>query len=284
MNRLFFALIVLLISFSQACNSGELVDDNTDLYKDTLNNNNEIDTRIIKELTVKWNDFLVRQNIEALSTLYAEQVSLYGTSISKELVISNKKDFFKKYPEFNQSIIGDLDIIKVTELQYKVLFPKRSSFNGKTSDVIGYLLFEKVADSWKITNESDEITDKNITKVNENKVFKSCIDVVIEILETSPKYIAKTDGLYERVVKNGGVSFGVSVEGSPNPAEDNAMKFSNTYDFSLHETYTDRIMSIARFRFDPMKRLLYEYDIINDEYNMIEFDRELLLDFNKICN
>ena len=189
---LFLALILLT-----SCNS------NQNSGKDASN-----DTTTIKELTVKWNDCLVKQDLQTLKTLYAEQVSLYGTSISKDQAVSNKEDFFKKYSDFNQSITGEITITKVTDQQYKVRFPKRSTFNGKTSDVNGYLLFDKVSDTWKITNESDDLTDKNITKVDtkEKRELKTCIDIVMEILTTSPVYLKKTKGLYEAVVKNGGTS------------------------------------------------------------------------------
>jgi len=243
------------------------------------------DTTTIKELTVKWNDCLVKQDLQTLTTLYAEQVSLYGTSISKEQAVSNKADFFKKHSDFNQSITGDITVTKVTDQQYKVRFPKRSTFNGKTSDVKGYLLFDKVSDTWKITNESDDLTDKNITKVDtkEKRELNTCIDIAMEILTTSPVYLKKTKGLYEAVVKNGGTSFGITIEGSPNPKSDEAMDFSNTYDFSLHESYPDHNATIGHFSFNPTERQLYEYDVAEDKSNPIDFDRNLLLKFNEIC-
>ena len=196
-----------------------------------------------------------------------------------------QKDFFKKHSDFKQSITGDITVTKVTSQQYKVSFPKRSTFNGKTSYVQGYLLFEKVSDTWKITNESDDLTDKNIAKVNtkEKRELRTCIDIVMEILETSPVYLKKTKGLYEAVVKNGGTSFGITIEGSPNPKADEAMDFSNTYDFNLHETYSDHMPVTARFTFNPADRQLYEYDLAEDKLNTIDFDRKLLLKFNEIC-
>jgi len=244
-----------------------------------------IDTTTIKELTIKWNDCLIKQDLQTLKTLYAEQVSLYGTSISKEQVISNKKSFLKKHPDFNQSITGDITITKVTEQQYTVRFPKHSIFNGKTSDVQGYLLFDKLSDAWKITNESDDLTDKNIATVDpkEKRELKTCIDVAMEILTTSPVYLKKIKGLYEALVKNGGTSFGITIEGSPNPKSDEALGFSDNYDFSLHETYPDHNAIIGHFVFNPTERQLYEYDVAEDKSNLIDFDRNLLLKFKEIC-
>ena len=274
MNKSILLFSFLTVIFLTSCN----------------NNQNSVkavskDTTTIKELTVKWNDCLIKQDLQTLATLYAEQVSLYGTSISKEQAVSNKEGFFKKYSDFNQSITGDITVTKVTDQQYKVRFPKRSTFNGKTSDVQGYLLFDKVSDKWKITNESDDLTDKNITNIDtkEKRELKTCIDIVMEILITSPVYLKKTKGLYEAVVKNGGTSFGIIIEGSPNPKSDEAMDFSNTYDFSLHETYPDHNATIGHFSFNPTQRQLYEYDVAEDKSNPIDFDRNLLLKFNEIC-
>jgi len=274
MNKSIQLFLFLTIIFLTSCNN------NQNSVKDASN-----DTTTIKELTVKWNDCLIKQDLQTLTTLYAEQVSLYGTSISKEQAVSNKEDFFKKYSDFNQSITGEITITKVTDQQYKVRFPKRSTYNGKTSDVNGYLLFDKVSDTWKITNESDDLTDKNITKVGtkEKRELKTCIDIVTEILTTSPVYLKKTKGLYEAVVKNGGTSFEIMIDGSPNPKSDEANGFSDNYNFSLHESYPDRNVTIGYFSFNPTERQLYEYDVAEDKSYPINFDRNLLLKFNEMC-
>lgn len=150
---------LLTIIFLTSCNTGQ--------SSNATASGDDIST--LKELTSKWNDCVVKQDMQTLSTLYAEQVSVYGLSISKAQAISNKENFFKKHSDFNQSITGDITVTKVTDNQYKVSFPKRSSFSGKTSDVQAYLLFDKVDGNWKITNESDDITDKNVSKDNSNE-------------------------------------------------------------------------------------------------------------------
>jgi len=111
----------------------------------------------------------------------------------------------------------------------------------------------------------------------------TCIDVVLEILTTAPSYVEGTKGLYEAVVKNGGTSFGITVEGSPNPKRDNALDYSETYELNLHETYHDRMPTIARYTFDPSKNELYEYDTANDSLIPIAFNKNLILKYNKIC-
>ncbi|MFD1602451.1 hypothetical protein ACFSJW_21515 [Flavobacterium artemisiae] len=111
----------------------------------------------------------------------------------------------------------------------------------------------------------------------------ACVDVVIEILTTSPSYIKDTKGLYEAVVKNGGTSIGITVEGSPNPKTDKALSYSETYDLSLHETYPDRMPTIARYTFDPSKNQLFEYDVVEDTLMPLKFNKNLLSKFLKAC-
>ncbi|WP_406825345.1 hypothetical protein [Pedobacter sp. KACC 23697] len=105
--------------------------------------------------------------------------------------------------------------------------------------------------------------------------------IAYKIVETSPRCKQLTKGLYERVVKNGGTSYGVMLESSPNPKTDPSQEYSKTYNFNLHESYTDRMPVIARFVFDPKKQQLYEDDVVNAKLVAIPFDKKLLLLFNQ---
>ena len=128
--------------------------------------------------------------------------------------------------------------------------------------------------------------DRNNTKqtiVKEEKKFNTCLDVVLEILITSQTYLKKTKGLNEAIIKNGGTSFGITVEGSPNPKRDDALDYSQNYDFNLHESYSERTTVIARFTFKLSDRKLYEYDAAEDKLNPIDFDQKLLVKFDEIC-
>lgn len=142
--------------------------------------------------------------------------------------------------------------------------------------VLGYVALPKI---WK--SLSERATEK--TQEIDIKQKEACIDVVMEILTTAPAYLEETEGLNDAVVKNGGTSIGITLEGSPNPKVDDAWGFSNTYDFSLHETYSDRMLTIARFVFNPSDRQLYKFDDLEDELIPIEFNRNLLSKFNEAC-
>jgi|GEM_PF-2217706 len=105
------------------------------------------------------------------------------------------------------------------------------------------------------------------------------VNVVVKILESSYRFKKLTEGLEERIKKNGGKTYGIMFTGSPNPKKDSANAISKNYEINLHESYDDRMVVIARFLFDPAKQQLFEVDS-EDGLNSISFDRKLLPLFN----
>ena len=121
------------------------------------------------------------------------------------------------------------------------------------------------------------------TDKTEKKELKPCENIVTEILTTSPRYRQLTKGLNEAVVKNGGLSFGITLEGSPNPGQDKAWSYSKTYDFTIYEMYPERQLNTARFSFNPENKQLYEYDAVHNQPKPIEFDTNLLIKYEALC-
>jgi hypothetical protein len=279
--NIYFSLSVLLLCSS--CMDNKVKSTNIVATVATVTD----DISVLKNLTQKWNDYLVKRDLQNLSEFYTDKVSIYGSVLSKAQLTHLKEGFLKKHTDFSQSIAADITVNKVSDSQYKVFFPKHSTFSGKTSDVQGFFIFDKIADTWKISTESDNVTDKNLLhkkQVRNKKMPANCTDIVLEILMTSPTFKKMTIGLKERVVKNGGSSYGVSLEGSPDPERSAAQAYSNTYDFNLHETYPDHSPVIARFSFNELEQKLYEYNVIDDTYVSIEFDKRLLMKFNQTCD
>jgi hypothetical protein len=147
--------------------------------------------------------------------------------------------------------------------------PKNKKSENETSIVV------------KTLPEKSNIRKSDKTEIKE---IKSCKYIVREILTTSPRYLILTKDLTSEVVKNGGLSFGISLEGSPNPKQDTAMSYSRTYDYTLYEMYPERQLNTTRFKFNPNNKQLYEYDAVHDQLLRIEFDKNLLLQFNMNCN
>ena len=59
-------------------------------------------------------------------------------------------------------------------------------------------------------------------------------DIAEQIVTTSPTFLKMTKELAQRIVKNGGTSFGISLESSPDEND-------NSYQFELHESYPDLV-------------------------------------------
>lgn len=112
---------------------------------------------------------------------------------------------------------------------------------------------------------------------------KNCVEIIFEIIETSTHFLEKTKGLTDKIIKNGGTSYGLMLEGSPNPIDDDAENESETYDFNLHETYPDHSPIICRYSFNLAKKQLFLYDPAEDEFIEIEFDKKRMKSFNKSC-
>jgi hypothetical protein len=115
---------------------------------------------------------------------------------------------------------------------------------------------------------------------NKIKIIRSCESIAKEILITSVRYKQITKGLNEAIVKNGGQSYGVSLEKSPNPTKDKAWSYSKTYEFLIYEKYRDRQLNSFRFSFNPKTKQLYEYDPISDSLKPIAFDKKLLKQYD----
>jgi len=136
-----------------------------------------------------------------------------------------------------------------------------------------------------INNKSDNSNEEIIVKKLNNKEVEELVPreyLVTEMLITSPRYKQLTKGLDKAVIKNGGQTFGVTLEGSPNPIQDKANSYSITYDYTVYEIYSDRHLSTGRFSFNPNNKQLYEYDVVNDKFKPIDFDKKLLLKYEAL--
>jgi len=143
---------------------------------------------------------------------------------------------------------------------------------------------KKADDSGSLVSKptSEKPIQKKIVK-SKQKDSTPCENLVKEILITSARYKQLTKGLDKAVVKNGGLYFGIRLEGSPNPGHGKAWSYSKTYDFTIYEMYTDRQLNTARFSFSPDNKQLYEHDEVQDKLIPMEFDRNLLVKYETLC-
>ena len=135
-------------------------------------------------------------------------------------------------------------------------------------------------------NEKPEISEQPTyqpkTEQNGSVKFETKGQIIKEMLEKSDRYCELTKDLQETVVRNGGTSFGISFEGSPNHKADGAYKMSRTYDFTLYENYPARRLATHSFSFDPATEKFYEYnsDLANNK--LINTDKQLLIKYQQV--
>jgi hypothetical protein len=140
-----------------------------------------------------------------------------------------------------------------------------------------------LSDVIKTTSDNSIADNQNKTTDNELQVveieLQAIENIVKEILITSKRYKQITKGLNKQIIKNGGLSFEIIMEKSPDQSMSDEYRYSKTYDFTLYEMYPDRRLGTARFSFNPHNKQLYEYDAVNDMLIPIEFDKNLLIKY-----
>jgi hypothetical protein len=95
--------------------------------------------------------------------------------MDKNDCIQNTLTFFKKNPDYYQQIYGNITKEKLNDTVVRCTFIKRTTLNQKTKDYPAYLIFTKRQGQWKITTESDLVTDKNLAVSKEVKIPKDAI-------------------------------------------------------------------------------------------------------------
>jgi ketosteroid isomerase-like protein len=117
-----------------------------------------------KELVQDWNDAHNNKDFDKFIELYNADVNFYQTNLTAEECKEKKESLLNKSKDFEQTI-KDLEIVEINKNEYKCSFIKTSTINGDSFDYPSYLIFTKSKTGWKISAESDLITDENIEKM-----------------------------------------------------------------------------------------------------------------------
>lgn len=145
-------LIVLLLLAS--CNTS--TDTNSQAKKD--------DTTNFKLLVEAWNRAHNAKDTKAFSSLFANSVDFYQSTIAKSVCIAKKQAMFKKHPDFFQQVVGDIQTEQLSDEEVKCSFVKQVTINQQAKEYPSYLIFKKIGDSWHITTEGDVVTDGNLAR------------------------------------------------------------------------------------------------------------------------
>lgn len=122
---------------------------------------------IAMEVAREWNTLHQQLDADGLVSLYAEEVYYYHEYYSPVRISKSKRDLFGKYPEFWQEV-SNMKCSMLEDGRAKVEFSKevKTTLTGKTTAYPSYLIMSKINGNWKITVESDEVTDANLAKRN----------------------------------------------------------------------------------------------------------------------
>ena len=149
MKHLKLFTLLAFSSFFIACNTSTEHSDNNN-------------TAEIENLVEAWNTAHNENNIEALATLYADNVNYYQSEETKNACLQSKLSLFEKYPSFEQ-LIAELELMQ-NEDAYTATFNKVVTIKDDTKIYPSYLILEAFDDGWRITAESDSVTDHNLNK------------------------------------------------------------------------------------------------------------------------
>ena len=124
----------------------------------------------LTNLVYSWSNAHLTKNIGEFLNLYSGVVKYYGTDLDRNSCIVNKMDFFTKNPDYSQQISGEVQIEFLNDSEVKCSFMKKVNMRGRSLDFPSYLVFGKVEDKWLIVQESDLVTDGNLSrnKTSEN--------------------------------------------------------------------------------------------------------------------
>ena len=129
----------------------------------------EIKNSEVIDLINSWNDSHNNKDLSAFSNVYADNVLYYGTDKKNNHIVLDKERLLNKYSDFKQVILNNSLEINDGENRKNVKFIKTVTFDSKQRDYPSYLVVSNIKGIWKITTESDMITDRNVSKKIDQK-------------------------------------------------------------------------------------------------------------------
>ena len=118
------------------------------------------------EIVEKWDIAHNTKNDESLCEIYADTVYYYQSSYTLSKVIASKQRLFEKNPLFHQESVN-IEMYPNEDGSYKIEFDKRvwtDYSDDEYKSYPSYLIVTYIGSSWRITTESDKVTDANLAK------------------------------------------------------------------------------------------------------------------------
>jgi hypothetical protein len=112
------------------------------------------------KLVFVWNEANNNRDTVTLKTLYDTSIHYYQRKFTINECINRKIEYFAKYPDFTQSIEGNIFVDTLPNGFVKISFTKTIFANNEEQQVPAYLILVRSKGVWKIRVESDLKTDK----------------------------------------------------------------------------------------------------------------------------
>lgn len=116
-------------------------------------------------VAIEWSECHNSRDILRMKTLYAQEIYYYHEIYSPDMIARSKETLLEKNPEFHQSI-SEIQSTVIDQNTIKVQFNKyvQTSANGERILYPSYLILTRIDGKWLISEESDEVTDRNLSK------------------------------------------------------------------------------------------------------------------------
>lgn len=165
------ASLALFASCGSANHSAEAQADTT-AVNDTVNENAEAEDadNTIRRKVMDWAKALNTEDRELSLSVYAPTVKFYWETYTAQKAADTRLDLTAKKPGYRLTVDGDILVEEMADGRRKAYFTKSSNYKGKQNSYEAYLIFALQPDGdWRIVEESDLTTDKNLRKRAERR-------------------------------------------------------------------------------------------------------------------
>jgi hypothetical protein len=127
---------------------------NEQTYEDSLSRS--LDK--VQQLVTEWNELINKQDLNVLKTMYTENLQYYLEQTSAEKCIASKEKWLQKHPGYHQEI-RELNMYFTDKNDSPIAAFQKVFVDKDTQKVESALFFARVNGEWKITKETDLVSE-----------------------------------------------------------------------------------------------------------------------------
>lgn len=131
------------------------------------------DERDATALVARWNDFKNHPQATTGAPLYGDQVRWYGKPLARDAAIAENIAFLQKHAHYTQTIVSNVTLTEQEgqPLALQATFVKQAGLEPQTQrNYPAQLTLTKAASGWRISEETDWITEANQQKTRDYRL------------------------------------------------------------------------------------------------------------------